>query len=123
MARTLTLENVAYHRNGICGEGFRVVNFHDSDNGPMMAVVFPYGKRDNCRIAVFNRDKLKEDEIGFGHNSWRGDHYETWLQAVIVVDSESFWSERLTTMKSPGEAVKWALKIGHAARIVLAEAS
>ena len=83
------LESVDCHRNGVSGQGFHVVKFRDDDNGPMVAVVFPYrsrggwNNRDNCRIAVFNRDKCAADEWGFGRNSWRGDYYEAFVLDAV----------------------------------------
>jgi hypothetical protein len=97
-----SIELIDYHRNGISGEGFYVVNFTDTENGAMMAVVFPpkpiddpdnydHGKPDwdsytrkdweNPRVAVFQADKLPD--VRFGHNSWRGDNYAADLYAAI----------------------------------------
>lgn len=84
---SITVEQIDYHRNGISGEGFHVVLFHDDiENIPMMGVVFGMGNLeipDECRVAVFNRDLLKQDVIAFGFNSFRGDHYAYGLYQAI----------------------------------------
>jgi hypothetical protein len=76
---TCTIERTAYHRNGICGAPFHTILFHDPDVGRMVGIVFdePY------HVAVVNIDKLFLGDIAFGSNSWRGDHYEPMLRAVI----------------------------------------
>lgn len=94
MLLRLTLESLDYHRNGVEGRGFYVVKFHDAENGPMLAIVFPdylpdgatIDRTTNPSVAVFNRDKLKADDVRFFHNSWRGDHYAPWLFDQIAAD-------------------------------------
>lgn len=83
----MTIHNVRsdYHRNGVGGRGFYVVAFDDPENGPMVATVFAdtdpetgllsLDWSDGCLVAVFQRERLAEGVIAFGHNSWRGDHY------------------------------------------------
>jgi hypothetical protein len=75
----LTLEQIEYHRNGICGAPFHVMIFQDSEEGRMLGIVFdePY------HGAVFNLDKLALGNIAFGVNSWRGDRYEPQLRQLI----------------------------------------
>lgn len=95
MANVKQVQEIAYHRNGIGGEGFHAVRFTaDTDEGPdqnMLGIVFPYrrtGKnRDNPRVAVLNLNLLqgKDASVAFGHNSYRGDHFSDEL-AVIVED-------------------------------------
>lgn len=87
----MQIENIsepAYHRNGICGEPFKVCTFtmHENNEPPrrMVAVRFaddkPYG---NPRIAVFDLDLLAEGEIRFVQNSWRGDHFVDDLDQIF----------------------------------------
>jgi hypothetical protein len=45
----------------------------------MMAVLF----EDKGYCAVFDVDLLKDGDIQFGHNSWRGDYFESELREVI----------------------------------------
>lgn len=71
----------AYHRNGVCGNGFLVILFIDKENGDKkLGIVFPH-ERGNC--AILSMDLLAEDVIEFGKNSWRGDHYEQELLDAI----------------------------------------
>ncbi len=75
----LTIQQVAYHRNGISGAPFHIVLFQDAEEGPMLGIVFaePY-----C-VAVLHRDKLAAGDIAFMSNSWRGDWYEPSLRTAI----------------------------------------
>jgi len=75
----LTVEHIAYHRNGICGAPFHVLLFCDPDEGQMLGVVFEA----EHHVAVFNLDKLALGNIAFGVNSWRGDRYEPNLRRLI----------------------------------------
>lgn len=80
----LTIEEVDYHRNGVGGIGFHIVKFTQPSEGPMLGIVFP----EDGAVAVFNRDKLKEDEIRFFYNSWRGDVYEPYLREAIRLSED-----------------------------------
>lgn len=75
----LSLEDHAYHRNGICGAPFDVLLFRDAAEGPMLGIVFaePY------HVAVLNLDRLAQRQIAMGVNSWRGDQYEPALRRII----------------------------------------
>ena len=84
----LTIEEVDYHRNGIGGIGFHIVKFLDHANGPMVAIIFP----EPGAVAVFNRDRLKEDDTRFFYNSWRGDVYEPYMREALK-DNERRWHE------------------------------
>lgn len=81
----IDVEEVAYHRNGVGGEGFHVVKFRgELAEGPdgdthMVAVVFD----EPGAVAVFDRELLGMGMIAFGQNSWRGDNYEEVLRAAI----------------------------------------
>jgi hypothetical protein len=75
---------VAYHRNGVGGNGFHVVRFtanDDEGNGRYMIGVLFDGAGD---VAVLDAELLHEGEIGFGINSWRGDVYEAELRAAVA---------------------------------------
>jgi hypothetical protein len=82
------IQQIEYHRNGISGEPFNVVKFHDPENGDMLGIVFPLdeGETWNGRVAVFKLDLLAQGNISFGQNSWRGDHYEKELRDAIGKD-------------------------------------
>ena len=77
---------IAYHRNGISGEGFHVILFDWKESSEvtrrMQAVVF----KSPGHCAVFDTAELANSNIEFAKgNSWRGDHFEsdcrTWIAA------------------------------------------
>ena len=78
----IKVKKVESHGNGISGEPFHVVMFEDpgySDLGDMVGFVF----ESEGHVAVMNVGKLAQGDIGFGSNSWRGDHYERTLRRAI----------------------------------------
>ena len=82
MKNIKAIHQIAYHRNGVSGEGFHAVIFDGAaDEGRMVAFVFP----SPFHVAVVNVDKLADPAIGvtFGENSWRGDRYERELREAI----------------------------------------
>ncbi|EAQ81495.1 hypothetical protein [Blastopirellula marina] len=80
----LSIENIQFHRNGICGAPFHVLIFRDPDEGRMVSIVFD----EEHHVAVFNLDKLAIGNIAFGVNSWRGDRYEPHLREAICQKNE-----------------------------------
>jgi len=85
----MLIESIAYHRNGICGEGFHAVTF-TWQNRPMVGIVFGADEDDfNPRVAVLDRKLTGEGEVGFGINSWRGDHFADGLKAAIRASREN----------------------------------
>lgn len=100
------IEEIAYHRNGVGGVGFHVVNFRWREEGDppttthkMMGVVFELDPADkkladegsfyNPPTAVFNRDLLAMNDITFGSNSFRGDTFDVALREAIEKDLEA----------------------------------
>ncbi|MBY0460511.1 MAG: hypothetical protein K2V38_24615 [Gemmataceae bacterium] len=77
---TLVIDDIACHRNGVCGAPFHAVRFRDPETGPMIGVVFDAPHH----VAVFQLDRLAQGVIAFGENSWRGDRYEPALRAAIA---------------------------------------
>lgn len=82
---SITVEDVAYHRNGVSGIGFHVVTFRWAERHeeprPMVGTVFP----ELGAVAVFDRELLRQGNIGFAEgNSWRGDHFEAALREAIA---------------------------------------
>lgn len=75
----IKINSIAYHRNGVCGEGFHAVLFKCPDNGEMVATVFD----EAGQCAVLQLAGLAAGTVAFGENSWRGDHYEDELRAAI----------------------------------------
>lgn len=98
----ITNVEIAYHRNGVAGEGFYVVTFdwlNPEGTRRMVATVFPpdpitsgpfEGEPDwlategfhNPRVAVLDMDMLPN--IKFTENSWRGDTFADALYHAIL---------------------------------------
>ena len=76
----ITIEAIAYHRNGVSGNGFHVVTF-EHDALPMIGIVF----EEPGHCAVFNQRLLGTGIIAFGENPWRGDEFEDALRHAITV--------------------------------------
>lgn len=74
------VKEIAFHRNGVSGEGFYVVKFYDRSVGDMLGIVFD---EPGC-VAVFNKYSLDLGDIGFASNSWRGDYFEPFLRKAIM---------------------------------------
>ena len=79
----MKIEAIAYHRNGICGEGFHVVLFVQ-DKRRYLATMFQTAGQ----VAVLDRDILATGNVRFGENSWRGDHFEDDLRRHIAAWTE-----------------------------------
>ena len=84
----MKIQEVAYHRNGVSGEGFHVVTFKSDRRisqgatrkfPDMVAVVY----EERGKVAVFDRDLLAAGVIAFGENSWRAEAFEPELRAAI----------------------------------------
>ena len=82
----LEMVKVAYHRNGVGGEGFHVVLFRDLERPTklwpalMVATVF----EEQGQVAVLDVEETAAYNIEFAQgNSWRGDTYEPTLRAMI----------------------------------------
>ena len=83
--QTLSILEVAYHRNGVSGEGFHAVRFQDPSEGNdvMVGIVF----KEPGYVAVLSVNKLaglgQEATVAFGVNSYRGDVYAPALRRAI----------------------------------------
>ena len=76
----LTIQEIAYHRNGVGGEDFNVVRFRirrGKEN--LLAIVF--STPGQC--AVLNLDLIPTVGVEFAKNSYRGDEFEDALRAAI----------------------------------------
>ena len=77
----LKIMDIATHRNGISGEPFDVVLFHDGTSKKVGVVFYaPF----HC--AVLDITMLSVGNITFGINSWRGDQYEPYLRKAAARD-------------------------------------
>lgn len=84
-----TVTEIAYHRNGIGGDGFYVARVNDTDQGRTLVAIVPawaVGDEDTDRanspgggVPCFVIDPAvaagETGTIAFGENSWRGDNY------------------------------------------------
>ena len=82
----LTINSIAYHRNGICGAPFEVVLFEDQGPEGSRKVAILFDEPHYC--AVLDVAKLAAGDIAFGSNSWRGDNYEPSLRQAIHSNDE-----------------------------------
>lgn len=84
MTEIKRIEQIAYHRNGVCGVPFYAVIFTSKQDRKVerfVASVFP----DSGCVSVIGLDRaLTTDGVTFSLNSWRGDHFEDELRAAIV---------------------------------------
>ena len=84
MGLNIKVQEISYHRNGVCGEGFYVVLFTQGlgkDKERMVATLFDTGGQ----CAVLNVDLLDDDICAFGENSYRGaDDFEPILRKAIA---------------------------------------
>lgn len=78
----IEVQEVAYHRNGMCGEGFYAVRFlWGVDGGTERFVGMVFDGEGQC--AVISLDRIEEHGVAFGENSWRGDKVEKRLRKAI----------------------------------------
>lgn len=66
-----------YHRNGVGGAGFKVALVDDADEGDTKLVIM-FDRE--YHTAVLSLDKLKDGDIAFGSNSYRGDRFDDILR-------------------------------------------
>lgn len=83
MSSSLRVDEVAFHRNGVSGEGFHAVLFREREGRhwrKFLATVFP----DPGVVAVVCLDLLPEHGVASFKNAWRGDYYEPHLRKAIA---------------------------------------
>jgi len=85
---TLKLKSLAYHRNGVGGEGFFVAIVEEKEGREkrnMMVIRFPDidDKVGAIVCAAFDTSLIGKGNIDFGVNSWRGDHYASFMDDAI----------------------------------------
>ena len=78
----LEIQEIASHRNGVCGECFHAVRFrwmpHD-EMANFLATVFEA----EGACAVICLDTIDEYGVSTPGNSWRGDYFESDLRKAI----------------------------------------
>ena len=88
----LKINEVAYHRNGVCGAPFWAVRFRwKPEDAPeeenFIAVLF----EEEGMCSVLGLDRMESMGVAFGGgNSWRGDRFQDELRKVI--EDPSRWS-------------------------------
>lgn len=100
-----TVEDAAYHRNGVGGAGFytglatcvvdgvprqMLITFfpeHDSEGDPCPAGKNADGGYANGRVAVLDVGRLEDFGIRFDGNSWRGDKFYEVADAIVAAVS------------------------------------
>ena len=111
----IKINNIQYHRNGICGEPFYVINFVDKEIGNMIGVVFPIydEKKDqyindfNPKVAVFKTKLLGQGNINFGENSFRGDHFsDELIKAINKNNKKTMESYTKSVVKNSKKIIK-----------------
>jgi hypothetical protein len=69
-----------YHRNGVAGVPFKVALVDDANDGDMKLVVMFEAEG---HTAVLSVNKIMQDDVQFGSNSYRGDLYEEALRPEL----------------------------------------
>jgi hypothetical protein len=105
----LTILNIDYHRNGICGAPFHAIVFRDTgpEGSAKLGIVFDEPR--HC--AVLDIAKLADCDIEFGSNSWRGDRYELALRRAIAdgektIESRTSGTSARDTSESPSTGLR-----------------
>ena len=80
----LQIIDADFHRNGVSGMPFKVALVDDTNTSDVKLVIMFEAEG---HTAVLSLDKLIEEDISFGSNSWRGDQYEEALRPELW-DSE-----------------------------------
>ena len=76
---------VAYHRNGVCGNGFHVVLFTDHEKDDRVRSFVATVFEEKGSVSVLDIDETRTGNIEFANgNSWRGDYYENDLRQAIA---------------------------------------
>ena len=88
------ITNYEYHRNGVCGIGFHVIDFTWSDADfceKSRAIVFDNGDEKPTHYAVTTSDPQEK---------WRGDHFIDLLWPKIQRLSEEKWQATLARISN-----------------------
>lgn len=76
----LQIVDADYHRNGVGGLPFKVAIVDDANESDMKLVIMFEAEG---HTAVLSLNKLMEEDISFGSNSYRGDIYEEVLRSEL----------------------------------------
>src|SRR5271157_4794749 len=118
----LTIIDIAYHRNGICGAPFATVLFEDRGPEGSRKIAILFEAEYHC--AVLDIAQLTEGDIAFGSNSWRGDTFEPHLRAALA-NSQAAEAADLDTAPSRDAdqeiSITWSTEDVHEVRPDLTE--
>lgn len=78
--KNLQIINASFHRNGVAGLPFYVALVDDPESDDVKLVIMFEAEG---HTAVLSLDKLINEDIEFGSNSWRGDQYEAVLRPEL----------------------------------------
>lgn len=81
----IQIQQIASHRNGVCGEPFYAVLFMEAE---VLMVATVFAKKGH--VSVLGVGGLSHPDVGvtFGENSYRGDRYEATLRREICAWEE-----------------------------------
>lgn len=82
----LQIVDADYHRNGVAGLPFKVAVVDDANDSDMKLVIMFEAEG---HTAVLSLNKLMDEDITFGSNSYRGDLYEEALRSELWDSEES----------------------------------
>ena len=93
----MKLKSVAYHRNGVAGEGFHAIAFTDKIDGVKRDMIASVFSQHGC-VSVMDAVMAAAGNVERGINSWRGDDYEPQLRQWI----EQYWQreDRMATVSA-----------------------
>lgn len=114
--RNMRLVKIAYHRNGLMGEGFHAVAFRYRFEGKerrMIATVFSSHEPDpgdvhpcTGRLAVLDADYSATGLLDYPLNQWRGDDFEPQLRQWIATWAED--QARANALEAEARALEYA---------------
>lgn len=97
-----TVQEIAYHRNGVSGKGFYAIRFTadmEGNDNPIWGAITPSRPNLNWFAAltddpgecyVICLDLIPEVGVKFaGGNSWRGDRFEPELRAAVAAQGDA----------------------------------
>jgi hypothetical protein len=79
----LQIVDADHHRNGVAGLPFKVAVVDDANESDIKLVIMFEAEG---HTAVLSLNKLMEEDISFGSNSYRGDLYEAALRSELWDD-------------------------------------
>lgn len=81
-------DQLAFHRNGVGGRPFYcAIGKFKTDDGKERRMLVVHFRGKDCATAVFDIDLLNAENIAFGDNSWRGDHFHAPMEQAIEGDT------------------------------------